>query len=168
VIISIDYTVAPKAKYPHIFEENFKAYKKIVENSEKLFGFKIVKLALAGDSCGGHFCLDIVKNAIKNNVRKPDGLLLIYPSTRIVFENMGPSFGISCRDSFIEISLIGNMQKAVLDLENFDLDHYDKDENLNFYKTPKEIISKFPKTYIILASNDPLKDESFILADYLL
>ena len=95
MVISIDYTVAPKAKYPHIFEENFKAYKKIVENSESLFGFKIVKLALAGDSCGGHFCLDIAKNAIKHGVRKPDGLLLIYPSTRIVFENMGPSFGIS-------------------------------------------------------------------------
>jgi acetyl esterase/lipase len=123
---------------------------------------------LTGDSCGGHFSIDIVRKAIKNNVRKPDGILLIYPSTRIVFENMGPSFGMSTRDSFIEISLMGNMQRAVLDLEKFDLDHYDKDDNLNFYKTSSEIIRNFPKTYILVASNDPMKDESFILADFLL
>ena len=125
-------------------------------------------MSLAGDSCGGHFCLDIVKQCIINNVRKPDGLLLIYPSTRIVYDNMGPTFGMACRDSFIEISLMGNIQRAVLDLEKENLDYYDKDENLNFYLTNSKIIQKFPKTYIIVASNDPMKDESFILADFLL
>ena len=167
-MISIDYTVAPKNKYPNIFQENFKAYKKIVQNSEKLFGFKINKLSLAGDSAGGHFCLEIVKQSIINNVRKPDGLLLIYPSTRIVFDNMGPSFGMSCRNSFIEISLLGNMQRSVLDLNKHNLDHFDNDENLNFYLTNRRIIHEFPKTYIIVATNDPMKDESFILADFLL
>ena len=166
--MSIDYTVAPRSKFPNIFVDNFKAYKKIVLNCEKLFGFRINKLALAGDSCGGHFCLDIVKNCIKSKIRKPDGLLLIYPSTRIVFDNMGPSFSMSCRDSFIEISLLGNMQRAVLDLENFTLDEYEKEENLNFYLTNHKIIKEFPRTYLIVATNDPMKDESFILADFLL
>jgi len=168
VVISIDYTVAPKNKYPGIFQENFLSYKKIVENCEKLFGFQINKLTLTGDSCGGHFCLDIVRHCIKENVRKPDGIVLIYPSTRIVFDNMGPSFGMTCRDSVIEISLMGNMQKAVLDLEKHNIDHYEKQENMEFYKTDLNIIKQFPKTYIIVASHDPMKDESFMLADFLL
>jgi len=168
VVISIDYTVAPKNKYPGIFQENFLAYKKIVENSEKLFGFKINKLTLTGDSCGGHFCLDILRHCIKENVRKPDGCVLIYPSTRIVFDNMGPSFGMTCRDSVIEISLMNNMQKAVLDLEKNSLDHYENQESMDFYKTDLNVIKQFPKTYIIVASHDPMKDESYILADFLL
>lgn len=160
--------MAPESKFPNIFEENYLTYKKIVQNCEKLFGFKINKLALAGDSCGGHFCLNIVKNCIKENIRKPDGLLLIYPSTRVIFDNMGPSFGMSCRDSLIEISLFGHIQRALLDLDNFTLDYYNKDENLNFLCSNTKIIEKFPKTYLIVATNDPMKDESFILADFLL
>jgi len=168
VVISIDYTVAPKSKYPAIFNENYQAYKKIVQQSEKLFGFRINKLVLTGDSCGGHFCLDVMRNCIKDGIRKPDGCLLIYPSTRIVFDNMGPSFGMTCRDSVIEISLMGNMQRAVLDLEKLSIEHYEKDNTFNFYKTHGNIIAQFPKTYIIVASHDPMKDESFILADFLL
>jgi len=134
-----------------------------------MFGIQINKIALTGDSAGGHLCLDIIRQIIEDgNVRIPDGLLLIYPSTRLVFDNMGPTFALTCRDSMIEIPLMGQIQRAVLDLDNNDINHYQKEEALNFYNLNKSIFSKFPQTCFILASNDPMKDESLILADFLM
>ena len=168
IVIGIDYKLAPISKFPDIFDENYKVYRKIVQNCEKLFGFKINKLALSGDSCGGHFCLNILKNCIKDNIKKPDGLLLIYPSTRVIFDNMSPSFGMSCRDPLIQISLLGHTQNTVLELEKFKLENYHDQDTLNFFLTDSSIIKQFPKTFIIVATNDPLKDESYMLADFLL
>ena len=61
------------------------------------------------------------------------------------------------------------MHRAVLlDLENFTIDEYEKVENLNFYLIDNNIIMEFPKTYLIVAANDPMKEESFIYADFLM
>ena len=41
-------------------------------------------------------------------------------------------------------------------------------EYIRINKDVQKIIKHFPKTYLIVASNDPMKDESFFLADFLL
>jgi acetyl esterase/lipase len=74
-------------------EECYKAYKLFVENCVPLFSkilinsdFKINKLIVAGDSAGGHLALNITSSAIKDNFRKPDGVLLIYPGIIILIQ----------------------------------------------------------------------------------
>ena len=176
VVFSIDYTVAPKNKYPELFLENIKAYEKIVSNFETLFSFKIKKLVLLGDSGGAHLCLSIMKNAISKGLRLPDNLFILYPSkynvntldSRILFDTMTPSLLMSCRDPFIEHTIMDHIQKSVLDLDTNNIEFYENDDNLNFYLTDTNIVKKFPQTHIIVASDDPLKDESFKLADFLL
>ena len=79
VVFSIDYRVAPENKYPNLIDENIRAYEKIVMKTKEMFGFKIRRLVVTGDSAGGLMCLNIVKHAIKNNLRAPDGIVLIYP-----------------------------------------------------------------------------------------
>jgi acetyl esterase/lipase len=86
IIVSFDYNLAPEHKIEQMVEECYKAYKVIVSNSASLFSkvfliieFKIRKLMVAGDSAGGHLALNITSSAIKDNFRRPDGVLLIYP-----------------------------------------------------------------------------------------
>jgi len=168
VVISIDYKVAPQNKYPELFYESMHSYEKIVKNCEKLFNFKIKKLVLIGDSGGGHLCLSIMKYAISKSLRKPDGLVLIYPCSRILFDVMTPSLLMACEDNFIQFPIVGHLQKSVMDLDKYNIDHYEKNDDLNFYLTDIQIIKDFPKTSIIIASNDPLRDDCYRLADFLI
>jgi len=168
VLISIDYNVAPKNKYPELFQESMLSYEKIVKNCEKMFGFKASKIVLIGDSGGGHLCLSIVKHAIACNIRKPDGMVLFYPCTRIVFDVMTPSLMMAGHDSMIEYSIMGHIQTSVLDLGNNNIEDYEKDDYLNVFLTDPKTIQQFPKTTVVIASDDPLKDECFRLSDLLL
>ena len=78
-MFSIDYRLAPENKFPNLIDENIRAYEKIVMKTKEMFGFKIKKLVLTGDSGGGLMCLNIIKHAIKFNLRVPDGVVLLYP-----------------------------------------------------------------------------------------
>ena len=86
VIFSLDYRLAPENKFPNLIDENIRAYEKIVSNCKTLFGFKIRKLILSGDSGGGLMCLNIVKHAIKNKLKVPDGLVLLYPCIILIIK----------------------------------------------------------------------------------
>ena len=48
-------------------------------NAEQILGFEIRKLAVVGDSGGGFMILNIIKFAIRNNLRVPDACCLLYP-----------------------------------------------------------------------------------------
>ncbi len=37
------------------------------------------KLIIAGDSAGGFLALNVTSSSIRNQVRKPDGVILTYP-----------------------------------------------------------------------------------------
>jgi len=168
VIICIDYQLAPENKYPHILNENISAYKKFIMNSEKMFNFKIKKSMIVGDSGGGFFSLNIIKHSIINKIRTPDAAVFIYPATRMIFNSMSPSVLTGCRDNFLDPQLMANIQRVILDLEKNSISDYKNDDNLNFFLTDPKVISKFPRTLLICGSFDPLKDECYLLADFLL
>lgn len=98
IVFSMDYRVAPENKYPNLIDENLRAYEKIVTKCKEMFGFRIKKLVLTGDSGGGLMCLNIVKHALRYNLRVPDGLVLLYPCnvSLIRFEDtFGKFFAVS-------------------------------------------------------------------------
>ena len=71
-------------------------------------------------------------------------------------------------DSFIDSNILSRAQTLLLDIQHYDLDYYQDDDNVDFFKTKGNIISQFPKTMIILSSKDPLRDEGYLLTDFLL
>jgi hormone-sensitive lipase len=149
-------------------EECFNTYDFIVENSEILFGFTVGKIVISGDSAGGIICLNIVKHAIRNNKRVPDGVLLYYPCSRVIISNYSPSLLMCLDNSLLDSGILAKAQTILLDLENNDIEYYADDDNLDFYKTKPNVVKAFPKTMIVLASDDPLRDEGYILTDFLL
>ncbi len=69
-----------------MIDECVKAYSLIVANITRLFSkniltidIKLRRIIISGDSAGGFLSLNVTASLIKNNLRKPDGLLLIYP-----------------------------------------------------------------------------------------
>jgi len=169
VIICIDYQLAPENKYPHILNENTSAYRKLIMNCEKMLNFKIKKLVITGDSGGGFFfSLNIIKYSIFNKIKIPDAAVILYAPARIVYNSMSHSLLTGCRDNFIDPELMANIQRVFLDLDNNNINDYKNDDNLNLYLTDPKIIAKFPQTLVICASFDPLRDECYLLADFLL
>lgn len=59
-------------------EELYTSYCLLINNIEELFQIKIRKIIITGDSVGAFLAMNLVKYIIKNNLRKPDGLSLLY------------------------------------------------------------------------------------------
>jgi acetyl esterase/lipase len=79
LIISVDYTLAPDAKYPYALDECFYVYEWLVSGKNQL-GILPSKIILAGDSAGGNFVLGVTFKAIAAGIRVPDALLCSYPA----------------------------------------------------------------------------------------
>ncbi len=58
LIISVDYTLAPDAKYPYSLDECYYVYEWLVSGKNQL-GILPSKIILAGDSAGGNFVLGV-------------------------------------------------------------------------------------------------------------
>ena len=85
-ILSIDYSLAPQAPYPRGLEEVFFAYNWMLQNFPSL-GTSGKSILIGGDSAGGNLALGITYLCIKNSIRQPDNLLLIYPSLLVSIKN---------------------------------------------------------------------------------
>lgn len=66
LIISVDYTLAPDAKYPYALDECFYVYEWLVSGKNQL-GILPSKIILAGDSAGGNFVLGVTFKVRYNN-----------------------------------------------------------------------------------------------------
>lgn len=145
-----------------------KAYKILVNNLLKFFDFKINKIIICGDSAGGFFSLNLVNHLIKSNMKPPDGLILIYPCTRIYLRDMLPSHLLSLSDSMIDSPFLSQLMNITLNIDSYYSGELKFTDIYNFLLTDSYIVRKFPKTFILVGSNDPIRDESYRLMDFLI
>jgi len=86
-VLSVNYRKAPEHPFPCGFEDAWYVYKAIVDSNGGVLGMNSgpsrsdapIRLALAGDSAGGNLAAGVTIKAILSGLRRPDGLLLIYP-----------------------------------------------------------------------------------------
>jgi acetyl esterase/lipase len=71
-------------------------------------------------------------------------------------------------DPFIDTPFLSQYTNLTIDTKKLFKGELTIDERYDFTKCPKDIIEQFPSTYIIISSNDVLRDESYKLADFLL
>jgi hormone-sensitive lipase len=65
-----------------------------------------MKIVVTGDSAGGNLALAICNLAIKERVRKPDGLLLNYPALNLNRESFLGSYFFSFTDVMLPFPLL--------------------------------------------------------------
>ncbi|MDR0975644.1 MAG: alpha/beta hydrolase [Christensenellaceae bacterium] len=154
VVISVDYRLLPKAKYPMAIEDCYLGYKYVVENAHKL-GINPDKILVGGDSAGGTLAISTVLTSRERGIKTPDGAFLIYPAVNDPNVQPTPS-----RENFTDLPLWNSKiaEKITKKYAKYGIAEYsDPVKNL--------ALDDFPKTYLEVSEFDCLRDEALIFGD---
>jgi len=150
-ILSVDYRLAPKYKYPIQLEECFYVYKWLLTTSD--LGFQVSKIFLVGDSAGGNLVATVTVKAINEGLRVPDGILLSYPVVDLC-DTLKPSRLLFSGDPLLNYPSVKLCGGAYIP-RNANR----KDPSLSPTYASNSVLSQFPKTVILVSEYDPFLDE---------
>lgn len=149
VVASVDYRLAPEAKFPAAVEDSYRATEWIAENAVEL-GIDADRIAVGGDSAGGN--LAAVVSQLARDRKGPSLIyqLLIYPGTDM---RMGaPSIEENAEGPLLTkasmIWFIGHYLRG-------------EDDKVNPLASPllTPDLGNLPAAFVLTAECDPLRDE---------
>lgn len=153
IVVSVDYRLAPEHRFPAAPEDCYKVAREIFMDST-LFDVKQEDITLIGDSAGGNLAAVVSLMARDRGEFLPSKQILIYPSTTSDHTKTSPF--PSVHENGTDYLLTSKRLCDFMDL------YINADEDLtNPYLAPLLAVdlSKQPKTLIITAEFDPLRDE---------
>ena len=162
-VFSLDYRLAPEHPFPEGLDDVWQSYVWLVNYSYKFLGFHPKKIILVGDSAGGCLVAAVTIKAITSGFRVPDGLLLLYPGINMDRNIFSSSFLVSLENGILSFPLYKVIADAYL-------------KNGYTVTNPlvsplccsEEILSRFPRTELMLTENDPLCYDNYRFAEKLL
>ena len=152
VVIAVEYRLAPEHKYPVPLEDCYAAAKALF-TGELVPDINPDKIIIAGDSAGGNMTAAVSLMARDRGEFSPKNQILIYPATYLEYEN--PLFRSVYENGSDYILTMGKMRDYVnLYLNN-------EEERKEKYVSPlcETDYSNQPRTLVITAEFDPLRDE---------
>ena len=148
-VVSVDYRLAPEAKFPSGPEDCFAATRWVAENANEI-GADSGRLAIAGDSAGGALAAAVALMARDRGGPELVHQLLLCPVTNHAFDTA------SYRENANGYQLTGEMMRWFWG-------HYLETEadGRNFLASPLRApeVSGLPPATVITAEFDPLRDE---------
>ena len=78
VVVSVDYRLAPEAKFPAAWDDALAAYKYVSMNAAKMHGDP-KNLAIAGESAGGNLAISTAVSAMAAGLAAPKAVIAVYP-----------------------------------------------------------------------------------------
>ena len=168
-IFGINYSLAPKYKYPEAINDVYQAYIWILNHAKEELNMDIKHIILYGDSAGGNIILSLNSILIvlkeydiklKNKIILPELLLPFYPVTYLNYN----SYSNSMLLSLCEQMLNPNIMKYMLEQYLNEYKLIDKDPFLNPILYNKYILDRMNnKIRIFFGTNDNLRDDSIKL-----
>jgi acetyl esterase len=156
-VVSVDYRMAPEAKYPAAVDDCYAALEWAGENGELLKANG--KLGVAGESAGGNLSAAITLKSKDLKGPKIDFQCLLYPVTdcdltRQSYKDNGQGFLLETQSM----------------LWFWDIYCPDKEKREEAYASPlrSEDLSDLPKALVVTAEFDPLRDEGEAYAEALI
>ena len=149
LVVSVDYRLAPEHRYPAAVDDAYAATNWVAQNSDAIQADPD-RLAVGGDSAGGHLAAVVALMARDRKGPRIDFQVLIYPITDYCFDTA----------SYIE-----NKEGYMLtrDLMKWFWNHFieDEDQANDPYVSPlrAKSSSDLPPALILTAEYDPLRDE---------
>ncbi|WP_137885873.1 alpha/beta hydrolase [Pseudomonas sp. 2FE] len=158
VVIAVDYRLAPEHPFPAAFDDCLAVWRGLQAEHRRL-GIDPTRLAVAGDSAGGHLAAGLCLTLRDAGEPLPCGQALIYPS-------LGGRADLPSRSQCADAPL----------LSSADLDCYlalylsDPRQLRNPYAMPLAAtdFTRLPAAFIAVAEFDPLRDDGHCYRDALL
>ena len=155
MVISVDYRLAPEAKFPAAHEDAYAAYKWVRDNAASI-GVNPAKIAVAGESAGGNMAVGVCLLAKERGYALPIHQLLVYP----VANN---DLNTASYNQYAEAQPL-NRPNVVYFTGQYFRTMADGDDRL-ISLTDVANLSGLPAATIIAAEIDPLQTEGKQLAD---
>jgi acetyl esterase len=153
VVVSVDYRLAPEHRFPAAPEDCYHITREIFLNTE-LFHVSADKITIIGDSAGGNLAAAVALMARDRGEFLPARQILIYPATYNDHSENSPFQSI--RDNGTGYLLTA---KRICDYMELYKGSEQDLQNPYFAPLLEENLHRQPKTLIITAQYDPLRDE---------
>jgi acetyl esterase/lipase len=161
MVICLDYRLAPEHPYPsglndcQYLLENYRQILKGYRHNQQLY--------IAGDSAGGAICTSLVMNNIANPEIHIDKQILLYPS--VDYTMSCPSISENGQGFLLEADKMRWYFQQYFNVDSIDNDH----NSTTLVKNASPLFNAFdrrmPKTLVITAGCDPLRDEGKLYAE---
>lgn len=155
IVVSVDYRLAPEYKFPAAPEDCYAVVREIFLGVKNLFDINAEDITLIGDSAGGNLAAVVSLMARDRGEFMPAKQILLYPSVGSDHSEKSPYPSVA--ENGTDYLLTAKRINDFIDLyKNNDMDL------INPYLAPllSEDLSHQPKTLIITAQYDPLRDEA--------
>lgn len=173
-ILSIKYSLAPKAPFPRALEEIFYVYCWVLKHGN-LLGTTAENIILVGDSAGANLITALTIKCIESGVRLPQGILSIYglffsnysaiPSMMMGFMDINLNYNHILRifktyaghHKHLKFQRNGQIPKAPA---NEFCDKIPMNHHMSPILASDEVIRQFPKTILLTTTLDLCLDEN--------
>ena len=154
VVVSVDYRLAPEYKFPAAPEDCYYVAREIIQNSKEFFGVEPDEVTLIGDSAGANLAAVVSLMARDRKEFKVSKQILVYPAVNNDFteQSVYPSIRENGTDYFLT-------SKRLCDYMDLYQSSPKDRENPYFAPILANDLSNQPKSLVITAEFDPLRDE---------
>jgi acetyl esterase/lipase len=149
VVVSVDYRLAPEAKFPAAADDCLAAYEWALAHADEV-GADAGRVAIGGDSAGGNLAAVVALDARERGLPQPLLQLLVYPVTDYEFES--GSMSDNAEGYFLE----REGMRWFYDLYSNTPDDFD---NPRFSPVRASDHSGLAPAVVITAEYDPLRDQ---------
>jgi acetyl esterase/lipase len=169
-IVSINYSLTPKAPFPRAIEEVFFAYCWVMKNPQ-LVGWTGENIVFVGDSAGGSINTSCVIKCIEMGIKTPTGLLNIYAPHSLNFSYL-PSRFLTLIDPLLSYKTTIRLHKSyaekkensISDISNNEFDFEFESSSMLDYLNTSKVLKYFPPTSLVTTNLDPFLDDNVELA----
>ncbi|MGZ8413217.1 MAG: alpha/beta hydrolase fold domain-containing protein [Gemmatirosa sp.] len=152
VVVSVDYRLAPEAKFPAQHDDALAAYRWALANAASIKGDP-KRVALAGESAGGNLAVATAIAARDANLQKPAAVISVYPIAQP--DTTTASYDTYAMAKPLNRAMMGwfakHTTRTPADLQ---------DPRINLVKAN---LADLPPVTIINAEIDPLRDDGMML-----
>jgi acetyl esterase/lipase len=157
IVVSVDYRLAPEAKFPAQYDDAVAAYKWVAANAASFNG-NPKRLAVAGESAGGNLAVEVALAARDQKLTIPKGIVAVYPVVQLT-DQATPSYQDSAQAKPLDKAMMGWFGKQV-----FADPAQMSDPRVDLLKAN---LKGLPHVTLISAQIDPLRSDGDLLADAL-
>jgi len=159
IVVAPRYRLAPEYIFPTAHDDAWNTVIWVLKNTSHLEGDP-TKISVGGDSAGGNLAAVVTQQASKNNIYNFALQILIYPWTDFYLTLNLPSYNLLDQSYFLTREQISWYQKQYIP---------DFQYNIDTRHSPvlSKNISNPPRTLIITAEFDPLRDDGKNYGDIL-